>query len=167
MKKKIILVLLMTFLLILVAYRYYNWRVEREYKKLVEEYRPAQFHHMTFGIYVDSASYLYIREHSGDYILREIEFYDELSVDFFRIDCRHDMFLKNDSESINKLDQAVAKIRSTDKELMLGVYGVESWFDEPRNWDDWREMYRGQVDTLMERYHPEYIYSSGDTHCFR
>jgi|GEM_PF-6105161 len=158
MGKKIILVLLIVSLLILAAYQYYSWRVEREYGKIIEEYRPAEFHPMTFGMYVDSASYLYIREHSGDYILREIELYDELPVDLFRIDCRYDLFLENDTENIDKLDQAVAGIRGTDKKLMLGVYGVQSWFNEPKQWDNWRDMYRQQVDILMERYQPEYMY---------
>ncbi len=158
MIKKIILILLITSLLILAGHQYYTWRIEKEYGKLIEEYRPAQFHPMTFGMYVDSASYLYIREHSSDYILREIELYDELSVDLFRIDCRHDMFLENDTESINKLDQAIAKIRTTDKKLMLGIYGVEKWFREPEDGDTWKEMYRQQTDTLMKRYHPEYAY---------
>ncbi len=163
MIKKIILILLVIFLLILAGYQYRTWRVEKEFKELIEEYKPAQFHPMTFGMYVDSASYLYIREHSIDYVLREIELYDELSVDFFRIDCRHDLFLENDTENVNKLDQAIAKIRTTDKKLMLGIFGVQSWFNEPQQWNNWKDMYRRQVDILMNRYHPEYVYLLPET----
>lgn len=132
--------------------------VKSEWEEIIASYKPDTFHPMTFGMYVDSASYLYIREHSSDYIHREIEMYDELQVDLFRIDCRHDIFLEHDEDSINKLDSAIDQIRTTDKRLMLGMYGVQSWFDVPVNWDTWKDMYREQTDILMERYHPDSMY---------
>lgn len=156
MKKR--LVLLLTILLVSAG-----CQQTREYEKQIEENRPTEYHPMTFGMYVDAASYLYIREHTEEYIIEEIELYDELPVDLLRIDCRHDLYLENDTENIKKLEKAIKKIRETDKKLMLGAYGVEKWFQEPRNWDEWKNMYRNQVDTLMEEYQPEYMYILPET----
>lgn len=140
-----------------------EWKEGREYRNFIEEYRPKEFHPMLFGIYVDYPSYLYIKDHSINEILGEIELYDELDTDIMRIDVRYDHWLKNDIENINKLERAIEEVKKRNKKLWLSVYGVEEWSGVRledyglASWEEWKKMYKKQINLITTNYNPDYL----------
>ena len=132
-------------------------------RDFIERYRPATFRPMKFGVYVEYASYLYIRNYTTEQILQEIDLYNQLGVDIFRFDVRYDHWLNGDQESIAKIEQAVNEVRSRGKLLWLSIYGVEAWngaaLDDygSASWEDWKDMVREETRLVITTYHPDYL----------
>lgn len=122
-----------------------------------------KFSPMLFGVYADYPSYLYIRNHSIKEIRGEIKLYQQLGVDIIRIDVRYDHWLKNDAESIGKLEAAIEEVRKGKQKLWLSAYGVEEWNGKrledygSASWEDWKKMYRQQVSMMATHYKPDYL----------
>ncbi|MFA6097622.1 MAG: hypothetical protein WC788_08440 [Candidatus Paceibacterota bacterium] len=128
---------------------------------------------MVFGATVDSASYRYPGHWYGsideEASKREIDAMVEMGIDFFRIDVRSETL--GYAEEMKKLDNIVTYGRSKGLRVYFGVFGMETWMASwldmfwtypnggggKASWDDFRKMYTGEVDTIMNRYKPDYI----------
>ncbi len=132
-------------------------------RDFIDRYRPATFRPMKFGVYVEYASYLYVRNFTKEQIVREIELYNNLGVDIFRLDIRYDHWLTGDRESIAKIERAVKEVRWLGKELWISIYGVEAWNGPTRNdfgaasWEEWKKMTREEMRMVIANYAPDYL----------
>ena len=132
-------------------------------RDFIDRYRPATFRQMKFGVYVEYASYLYVRKYTTEQIVREIQFYDNLGVDIFRLDIRYDHWVAGDRESIAKIERAVAEVRRLGKQLWISIYGIEAWNGPTRNdygsasWEDWKNMAREETRLVIENFDPDYL----------
>ena len=128
---------------------------------------------VVFGATVDSASYSYPGHWYGsideEASKREIDAMVEMGIDFFRIDIRNETL--GYPEEMKKLDNIVSYGRSKGLRVYFGVFGMETWMSSwldmfwtypnggggKASWDDFRKMYTGEVDAIMNRYEPDYI----------
>lgn len=128
---------------------------------------------MVFGSTVDSASYRYPGHWYGsideEASKREIDVMAEMGIDFFRIDIRNETL--GYPEEMKKLDNIVSYGRSKGLRVYFGVFGMETWMSSwldmfwtypgggggKASWDDFKKMYTGEVDAIMNRYKPDYI----------
>ena len=149
-------------------------KFEPVYDAFIRKYRPEEYHPVKFSVYINYPSYEYIYKHSTGEIINQVSIVSKTGVDMIRIDILYDMFLNNDTETIQKLDRAVEEIRKQNKGVYIAIYGEkESFTGNPDSetwkghfgsmeWPLWRQTYLDQVRTIMIRYNPEYVNLLGE-----
>ena len=149
-------------------------KFESVYDTFIRKYKPEEYHPLKFSAYINYPSYEYIYKHSTDEIINQVSTVSKTEVDMIRIDILYDMFLNNNTETMQKLDRAVEEIRKQNKEVYIAIYGEkESFTGDPDSetwnghfgsmeWPLWRQTYLDQVKTIMIRYNPEYVNLLGE-----
>lgn len=132
----------------------------------IAEWKPATCSPMKFGAVLGTASYNSGLYYSLDVMKKQLSVLEEIGVDIIRIDLNYDAWLYSGSsdetvrergvERIRVYDAVVSQIRADGRELMIADACAEQYWKKTMTWEEFRAVFLERVETLAERYRPEY-----------
>lgn len=121
------------------------------------EWKPAAYHPMAFGALFPPLSYGgEIYQDDTKFSDTYLSFLDELKLDIMRIDLYYDIWLNKDTRHIAVVDEIIKHIREKNYKLMIADSSAEQYQRKYMSWDGFSAAYLNRVETLTERYKPEY-----------